>query len=729
MARPLNDSPYLYGLHDPGGEQTMAEMGTPGWILFTEALGDNPNDQGGGDYSRYAAQGFGVMVRLNNGYEDRQPNGTIPFSNRYAEFAQRCANFVRNSRGCNVWIIGNEMNYVVERPGVKMDWSRTPAEILQPGEAILPGMYVRCYRQCRDAIKAVPGHADDQVIVGGVAPWNPQTTYPENPSGDWIKYFQDILTPLAPNGCDGIAIHTYTHGTDPKLIYTDAFMNPPFQNRQYNFRTYQDFMNAIPRSLRSLPVYLTETDQDEPWRNENTGWVQRAYGEIDWWNRQPGNQVIRAVILYRWSRSDKWALDGRAGVIEDFKAAMKHKYNWETALAHKAPTAEPVTPVGPGTPAVVTPVGPSAPVVVTPAGPDTSAITFAEVKKSTSGLFAAFHRQYGLEITGYPVTEIYVSPESGLRTQDWQRLSMEEYQGKIRLRLVGETAVKLGQQVTALQDKAGRLEQQIGQIQPGIGTPAEPVITDITAQLPRRPAEFVKRALSDIQYLVINHTAVRPEVGADRVAQQHARKWPGIVAQYFITGDGQIQQTNPLDEVVERQQAWVFNGVSIYLAGNFDEKAPSPEQLAALAQLCAWLMRRFDLPETAVKGISEFIVTRSPGLQWLQGERYKDSLLALVRAVPAGRCRQRRTKPPNGRRNWPSRRRRQRRTQPWNAASGSDRRWRRRLSRLSHRPGHRAGQPKTLGWHPCWLTLTPTGTPHGGRSNGKPGSRARPLAA
>ena len=310
MSRPLNDSPYLYGLHDPGGEHIMAEQGVRGWVLFTEELGNDPGDQRGGDYSRWADQGFGILARLNNGYE---PNGTIPFSNRYAEFATRCANFARNSRGCHIWIIGNEMNFAVERPGVEFDRGQNPPRLVRPGEIIQPGMYANCYRQCRAAIKAVPGHEKDQVIVGGVAPWNPQTTYPGNTNGDWVKYLEDILTILGPTNCDGIAVHAYTHGADPKLIYTDALMNPPFQNRQYNFRAYQDFMKAIPRSMRHLPVYLTETDQDDAWRNENNGWVQRVYGEIDWWNRQAGNQVIRAVILYRWPNVDKWGIDGKAG--------------------------------------------------------------------------------------------------------------------------------------------------------------------------------------------------------------------------------------------------------------------------------------------------------------------------------------------------------------------------------------------------------------------------------
>lgn len=633
MPRPLNDSPYLYGLHDPGGEPVMAGQGIFGWILFTEELGSNPADQSGGDYSRWADQGFGIIARLNNGYE---PNGTIPFANRYAEFAARCANFARSSRGCHIWIIGNEMNFAVERPGVQYDRSQQPPRLAQAGEIIQPGMYANCYRQCRAAIRAAPGHENDQVIVGAVAPWNPQTTYDGNPTGDWVKYLQDLLTYLGPTNCDGISIHAYTHGWDPKLIYTDAFMNPPFQNRQYNFRTYQDFMNAIPRSMRTLPVYLTEADQDDAWRNENTGWVQRAYGEIDWWNKQPGNQVIRAVILYRWPNVDKWGIDGKAGVIEDFKQAIAFKYNWETALQAKTGTtgATPITePVKPTQPAIT----PTAPAVITPTQPvsDTSPIKFDLTGKTARGLFAAFHRQYGLDLTGYPITDEYVSTDSGLKTQDWQRLSLEEYQGAVRLRLVGQEALALRQQTADLQGKIDRLQRQVAQLSSGAGGPAEPSITDIIAQLPRDAAAFIKRPAADIQFLVINHTGVRPEVGADRVAQAQRAKWPGIVGQYFVTADGRIQQTNPADEVVARDQAWIYNGINIYVAGNFDDTLPTDAQMDALAQLCAWLLSRYNLAEGALRGVSEFIVTRSPGLQWLQGQRWKDRLLACVRAVPA----------------------------------------------------------------------------------------------
>ena len=442
MARSLNDSPYLYGIHEPGGEQYMADAGVRGWILFTEAIGADPNDTGGKNFGAWADQGFGILVRLNHSYS---PDGTIPPASRYGDFARRCANYVRNSNGAHIWIIGNEMNYSIERPGVRAEGGR----LINPGETILPAMYANCYRQCRNAIRGLVGHETDQVIVGAPAPWNSETKYDGNPDGDWCKYLTDILTILGSSQCDGIAIHAYTHGVNPELIYNNYGMDAPFQNRQYNFRAYRDFMQAIPASMRALPVYLTESDQNDPWADTNNGWIQRAYGEIDAWNKVAGNQKIRAVILYRWPRIDRWYIEGKAGVIEDFKQALTYKYNWEKYLQ-----TQPVEPSQPDQPSQ-------------PNVSDTSPIAFPQTGKTARGAFAAFYRQHGLDITGYPIGDEYTSADSGLKTQDWQRLSLEEYpagSGKVRLRLVGAEAADLRQKVTTLQQQVAQLQQQIAQL-------------------------------------------------------------------------------------------------------------------------------------------------------------------------------------------------------------------------------------------------------------------------
>lgn len=369
MPRPLFDTPYIFGIHEPGGETHMLEAGKPGWIIFTESIGSEPGDTGGKDFSQWSNQGLGVLCRINNGY---YPGGTIPHSSRYDDFARRCANYAVASRGCKIWIIGNEMNHPVERPGVDIDWGRSvrPQDpvstgrsvpwrfsaldegtrssrmaILNQGETITPQLYARCYKLCRDAIHSRPGHENDQVLIGSVAPWNNLTKYDGNPNGDWVQYFGDILKLLGPQNCDGITVHAYTHSSNPTEIYTDQFMNSPFNRYQFNFRTYRDFMNAVPASMRHLPAYITETDQDQPWKDENNSWVKRAYGEIDAWNKQPGKQQIRALILYRWPNIDRWVIEGKNGVIQDFRESLGNSYQWRDL-----PVPEPV-PLPPPKPA------------------------------------------------------------------------------------------------------------------------------------------------------------------------------------------------------------------------------------------------------------------------------------------------------------------------------------------------------------------------------------------
>jgi hypothetical protein len=127
---------------------------------------------------------------------------------------------------------------------------------------------------------------------------------------------------------DGFALHTYGRGSDPASIVAEDRMGAPYQAYYSGFRTYRDWMHAIPEKYRRVPVYITETNQNGPWANANTGWVQAAYAEIDAWNHTPGNQQIRALVLYRWPKYDQWHIDGKTGVYDDFRAAVEHEYVW-----------------------------------------------------------------------------------------------------------------------------------------------------------------------------------------------------------------------------------------------------------------------------------------------------------------------------------------------------------------------------------------------------------------
>lgn len=309
--RPAHYPEYLFGLHERGGEQLMLEAGRPGWVLELAAIGLDGSSTPA-DFAGLASAGLGVIVRINHGYGS---TGTLPTPDRYADFAAACARYVQRSRGCRLWIIGNEPNHEVERPN---------------GQMILPHEYGRAYSLCRAAIRGVAGHEQDQVLVAGPAPWNATTTYPGNEKGDWVRYFVHVLTALAGDGCDGFALHTYTHALDPKQITGDFFHTTPgYRHLRNEFRTYRDFMNAIPDRFRHLPVFITEsnpTTRGQGWEPaHNVGWVQTAYREIANWNSSPARQPILSLILYRWplvADQPEWSISNRPGIIEDFRRAL-----------------------------------------------------------------------------------------------------------------------------------------------------------------------------------------------------------------------------------------------------------------------------------------------------------------------------------------------------------------------------------------------------------------------
>jgi hypothetical protein len=283
-----------------------------GWVLELAAIGLD-GTAGPADYSDLADAGLGVIVRINHGYGSA---GTLPTPDQYPAFAEACARFVARSAGCRIWVIGNEPNHENERPGHRL---------------ILPHEYAAAYTLCRRAIRALPGHEQDEVLVAGPAPWNATTTYAGNEKGDWVRYFIHVMALLDDDACDGFALHTYTHHLDPQQITGDYFMaTPGYQHLRVEFRTYRDFMNAIPDRFRHLPVFFTETDptlRGVGWNpGHNVGWVRAAYREIADWNKNPAHQPILALLLYRWpvvADQPEWSISNRPGIVEDFVGALE----------------------------------------------------------------------------------------------------------------------------------------------------------------------------------------------------------------------------------------------------------------------------------------------------------------------------------------------------------------------------------------------------------------------
>lgn len=299
-------SEHIFAIHDPGAWfGFIRDAGKTGWCVYTEGIGHNPNDHGGGNYEQ---PGITPIVRLNNAYGS---GGCLPRKEHYQDFAQRCANFVRSSKGNKRWIIGNELLQLQwEWPdGIKIEFSD----------------YIQAYNLVYDAIKSV--QPDAEIMPQAPATWNNIATYPGNERGDWVKLLADQLVAIGVSRIGGIAVHAYSKGYSPDSLRSTSMMNPPFQDRVFGFGVLWEFMRAIPSSFRHLPVYLTECNGDDRWPDNNTGWVKALYHGINLWNKTPGNQKILCSALFRWAQHDeKWDISRHSGSVDDFRQSLSNDY-------------------------------------------------------------------------------------------------------------------------------------------------------------------------------------------------------------------------------------------------------------------------------------------------------------------------------------------------------------------------------------------------------------------
>lgn len=639
------ESQYIYGMHDRGGEHLMKQGGqAKGWVLVTEELRANPNDHGGSNYTDLSEQGFGVVVRLNHAYG---ADGTIPLPNQYQNFARRVANFVKNSPGAHIWIIGNEMNLEREQP-------RKFSGAAQ-ADPITPRLYATCYKLCRDAIHNLPGHADDQVIVGAIGPWNPETPYDADPQGvypankiaggpgnypyhgfwgDYIQYLRDTLRAIGPNHCDGIAIHAYTHGVEPDLVFSNQKMNAPFDKYNFHFRTYRDQMNAIPGEFRGLPVYLTEIDQDEAWENANRGWVKNAYQEIDAWNKA-GNQQIRCAILYRWPRLDKWSIVDKPGVQQDFKEAIAKNYQWDPDAGiaisgagyrtlfvhHNTPTSLP----------------PAQTVTVSLTIRNAGSYTWVKGGSNPFRLGFQWYTSAG-QMVQFPTELDFRAPlPNDVRPGDsvalLAQLRTPSTPGTYHLRwdMIHEMITWF----TTQGDKGLLVSPVSVTADATLPTIPSIEIQDISASLPQHPTKrYPARPVSAIRRIIMHHTATPANVSVQRIAsyQVSNRDLPGITYHFCVDEAGQVFQTQTLNVLSSHAGSHSDNSAGVCLIGNFTDNPPPQTQLNATAALLAQLVEQLNINLDQILGYNELIVTGSPGATW---PTWKSPLLAQVQSMLA----------------------------------------------------------------------------------------------
>lgn len=240
------------------------------------------------------------FIRLQWGYGT---TGTIPASNDLDKYLKSIRNFLLSSRGIYAVIVGNEPN---------MDWERPN------GMVITPEYYFEVYRMVASLVKGI----NPKILVAPAA----YAPYNANPT-DWLIQFQTVLSLVSTSqtSCDFINIHAYLRGSHPSAATSEERMTgAPLTGQYASFRTYRDALNVVPTPLRRLPAFITECDEnlEQGWVNENTGVVKAVYREIDRWNEMPNSQKIRGVVLYRWPKYDKFFIEGKQGVIDDFAEAI-----------------------------------------------------------------------------------------------------------------------------------------------------------------------------------------------------------------------------------------------------------------------------------------------------------------------------------------------------------------------------------------------------------------------
>jgi PKD repeat protein len=338
------ESPYLYGIHDfdPSPQPFLDRIsagGATGWVTATVAIGSDPGNPNGDDFSAVANQGHTVIVRLNHGY---CPDGSIPPPSKYSDFARRAANYVAASQGAHIWIVGNETNLPGEWPAVAGH-----------ATAVSPQNYAALFRQVYDAIKNV--RPNDKVIPQALAPFagplgsgtvqcgGAVYTHDRQPL-NWVQYMNQMLTSIKETGpLDGIAVHINSRGYSREDIHSTQTVNAGGQELYFSFYVYKDWVNlGIPNDLYHLPIYATEANGYYYWSGghpENgaaryqAGWVQEIYAEIDRYNQQAaatGKPVFRCIALYRWCGwCDGWNIDGspyEGQILTDLDQAVAAKY-------------------------------------------------------------------------------------------------------------------------------------------------------------------------------------------------------------------------------------------------------------------------------------------------------------------------------------------------------------------------------------------------------------------
>ena len=349
-------SAHIFGIHpdtitnDAGTRDPIRGLysgsGKQGWIFFTEICGKTAHsiqDHGiRGAYWDWVNNGYGVIVRLNHGYE---PGGTLPISSEYDNFAAAAARWVEvNLKHPDM--SPDDYTFTIQIANEQNNPREHPGGLEHPTEHITPERYAAAFNKTYRAIKATMPNAI--VCTGAIDPYN---YMPWHKMGGKqmrpLDYFDTMMANI--DQLDGVILHAYLHGPDPKRVtelnrFANGDPSNPLYDHYFDFQTYRLFLERIPAKWRDVPLYITEMnhicrasgaphcDRDQGWEGYNSGVVREIYKDLNNWNQTPYAQQIRCGLLYRWS-GDQWEIHNKGGVQEDFRQSLQNDYRWRSESA------------------------------------------------------------------------------------------------------------------------------------------------------------------------------------------------------------------------------------------------------------------------------------------------------------------------------------------------------------------------------------------------------------
>jgi hypothetical protein len=306
----LADSNNIFGIHFWGSGASGIMNGRQGYCVLNVWPGVRDKT----DWSDIRSacinarnDGFVPIVRLN-----WWAGQTVPANNDWTgrfNFAWKCREAAENLRDvCNIYQIGNEMN---------ASWEG----------AIPASWYLWCFNgydsnNCYTQIHNVQSNAI--VIMGAVAPWNPDTnaTGPYNNTYEKWKNYWYYLVNNSGLAVDGWAIHAYggrqngqpgNSGYDPD---PRDDCNAPYTvstatiDVSWGFNCFRYFVDEIATAQGDLnkPIFITETNTAAtavPSVSYQAGWINAAYEAIDTYNKNH-YQKIRALCWFVYDPAGAW---------------------------------------------------------------------------------------------------------------------------------------------------------------------------------------------------------------------------------------------------------------------------------------------------------------------------------------------------------------------------------------------------------------------------------------